>query len=178
MIKSGQQSMEDHEQLVTEFSAAAVGCLHDGMQRIRHCHDQLSEDQLWWRPKPDMNSIGNLLLHVAGNLRQWIIAGVGDEPDTRQRQAEFDTNGPLPTAATLGALEVIAERAEAVIRSATGEDLLRAKRIQGRDTNKMAAIWHSLTHFHGHVQEIIGMTRQQLGDDYQFAWSPSSPEEG
>ena len=106
------------------------------------------------------------------------MAGVGDETDIRDRQSEFDERGPISKQEALGSLDTILEQAEFVIRNVTADELLKQKRIQGHDTNKMGAIWHSITHFQGHVQEIIGMTRQQLGAEYEFEWSPSTPEEG
>ena len=101
---------------MTAFSDGAVECLHYGRKKIQHCLSQLSDAQVWWRPREEMNSIGNLLLHLTGNIRQWIVAGVGeklnsignlllhltgnirqwivagvgDKADTRKRQAEFD----------------------------------------------------------------------------------------
>ena len=58
--------------------------------RIRKCLDQLSNEQIWWRPNDNSNSIGNLVLHLCGNVRQWIYAGLGQNEDVRHRQAEFD----------------------------------------------------------------------------------------
>ena len=170
--------MPNNEPLVAAFTEEAVACLQYGGNKIRHCLAQLNDDQVWWRPREEMNSIGNLLLHLAGNVRQWIVAGVGDETDNRDRQSEFDQRGPRPKEEALEKLETVLEQAESVMRSVTSDELLKAKRIQGHDTTKMGAIWHSITHFQGHVQEIIGLTRQQLGDEYEFEWSPSTAEEG
>ena len=69
--------MSSNEPLVNAFAQEAVECLHYGTNKIQHCLSQLSDDQVWWRPRQEMNSIGNLLLHLAGNIRQWIVAGVG-----------------------------------------------------------------------------------------------------
>ena len=77
--------------------AAALG-------RIAHCVAQLTDEQVWSRPRPDMNSIGNLVLHLTGNVRQLIVTGVGGVPDTRERQAEFDARGPIPSEELLGKL--------------------------------------------------------------------------
>ncbi|MEM7314972.1 MAG: DUF1572 family protein [Planctomycetota bacterium] len=159
------------------FAREANFCLDYGMNKIEHCLRQLDDAQVWWRPREEMNSIGNLLLHVAGNLRQWIVAGVGDVEDVRVRQAEFDERA-LPKAEVFDQLRNVIEQAKVTITSTSASELLTDKIIQGHDTNKMQAIWHSVTHFQGHVQEIIGMTRQQLGPAYEFEWSPSSPEEG
>ena len=167
----------DHDVARAATMEASV-CLDYGINKIRHCLNQLDGVQVWWRPQPDMNSIGNLLLHLAGNLRQWIVSGVGDLEDTRKRQNEFDERNELPKEQLLQQLVDVLDTAKRTLDDVTAESLLQKKVIQGHDVTKMGAVWHSVTHFQGHVQEIIGMTRQQLGDRYVFEWSPSTKEEG
>src|SRR5438445_557021 len=70
--------------------------LADRISRIKHCVSQLNDEQVWWRPQESLNSIGNILLHLSGNLRQWLVAGVGGQPDVRDRPAEFSERGPFP----------------------------------------------------------------------------------
>ncbi|MCH8828451.1 MAG: DUF664 domain-containing protein [Planctomycetes bacterium] len=77
---------------------AAAHCLDAGCETIRHCVEQLSPEKIWWRPHESMNSIGNLILHLAGNVRQWIVAGIGETADVRNRPAEFSQRGPIPSA--------------------------------------------------------------------------------
>ena len=164
--------------LASSVTKEAASCIDYGLNKIQHCLNQLDEGQVWWRPEPNMNSIGNLLLHLAGNVRQWIVAGVGDLEDTRLRRQEFADRNELPKGELLQSLVAVLDEAKRTMEAASESDLLTETRIQGHDVTKLGAIWHSVTHFQGHVQEIIGMTRQQLGDDYVFEWSPSSPEEG
>ncbi len=164
--------------LASSVTKEAASCIDYGLNKIQHCLNQLDEGQVWWRPEPNMNSIGNLLLHLAGNVRQWIVAGVGDLEDTRLRRQEFAERDELPKGELLQSLVAVLDEAKRTMEAASESDLLTETRIQGHDVTKLGAIWHSVTHFQGHVQEIIGMTRQQLGDDYVFEWSPSSPEEG
>src|SRR4029079_11363099 len=90
--------------------AAAVGTeaaneLASALGRIKHCLAQLNDEQVWWRSQPSLNSIGNLILHLCGNLRQWIVAGVGAAIDFRNRPAEFAVRGPIPKEALLHSLE-------------------------------------------------------------------------
>jgi hypothetical protein len=152
--------------------------LSQALERIQHCLGQLSEDQVWWRPTEAMNSVGNLLLHLAGNVRQWIVAGVGGATDNRNRPAEFSERGPIPKADLLRKLgAVIAEAKKAMIGRAP-EDWMRIRRIQAHDVTGFAAALHSVAHFRGHTLEIIHMTRAQLGDRYRFAWVPATPEQG
>ena len=164
--------MQTDTSLAEAFCRDSIASLEEGCSKITHCLRQLGEDQIWWRPRPEMNSIGNLLLHLAGNVRQWIVAGVGDFEDTRERQAEFDERGPLPQDVVWGRLEQVVKEASAVLHAVSATDLMTSKQVQGFDVTKLGATMHSVSHFQGHVQEIIGLTRQQLGDEYQFRWTP------
>lgn len=152
--------------------------LEAGFGRIRHCVDQLSDEQVWWRPTEAMNSIGNILLHLCGNLQQWIIAGVQQQLDQRNRPQEFAERQAIPKRELLGRLEAVVGDARRVLADTTDQQLLEPRRIQGFDETVLSATFDSVSHFAGHVQEIIYITRLQLGDQYRFAWVPSTPEQG
>jgi hypothetical protein len=163
--------------------AAAVGTeagneLTSALAKIRHCLAQLTDAQVWWRPQPSLNSIGNLILHLCGNVRQWLVAGLGGSPDSRDRPTEFSARGSLPKADLLHQLETVIGEARDVLARVTARHLLEPRRIQGFDVTGLAALFDSVPHFRGHAQEIISMTRLQLGDTYQFAWTPTTPEQG
>lgn len=146
--------------------------------RIEHCLRQLTDEQLWWRPRPEMNAIGNLLLHLTGNVGQWIIASVENSDSGRNRPAEFAQRDPIAKSVLASHLTETVDRAAAAISSiTTAEALLAPRRIQGNDTCVLTAIYHSVSHFEGHAQEIISMTRQMLGEKYQFLWTPRTPEQ-
>ena len=170
--------MTSESKLAAAVVQEATYCLDYGLEKIRHCLDQLDDSQVWWRPRDEMNSIANLLLHLAGNLRQWIVSGTGDLEDTRQRQQEFDDRSDVPKQQLLNHLCEVLEEARAAMSKLSTEDLLADRRIQGHEVTKLGAIWQSITHYQGHVQEIISMTRQQLGPEYQLQWEPQSKEEG
>lgn len=142
--------------------------LAEGMFKIEHCLRQLDDAGVWWRPAPEMNSIANLLLHLSGNLRQWIVCTVGGEPDHRDRQSEFDDRSQRPKAELLATLKAAVADADRVLASLSAERLIERVQPQGYDTHVAGAITHSVTHFCGHVQEIIHMTRVQLRERYQF----------
>lgn len=152
--------------------------LDDAVQRIKHCMKQLNEEQVWWRPAASMNSIGNLLLHVGGNVRQWITSGVGGAEDERDRPMEFAEHGPIAKDELLRRLDVTVAGAKAALAKSSATDLSEHRRIQGFDVTGLGAIFHSVAHFRGHTQEIVHMTRCQLDDDYKFAFVPTSPEQG
>ena len=148
------------------------------LRKIEHCVNQLTDDQIWWRPSESMNSVANLLLHLCGNLRQWIVSGVGGAADVRQRQKEFDDRSSTPKAELMQQVEsAVAEVKEALLET-SAEELLRVRRIQGNDVTAMQAIFHSVSHFRGHTQEIVHMTRCQLGDSYEFDFVPTTAEAG
>jgi hypothetical protein len=166
------------DELAAVVGAAAADELDSALGRIRHCLGQLDEGRVWWRARPGLNSIGNLVLHLCGNLRQWVVAGLGGAPDVRDRPAEFAEPGPVPTAELLGRLEAVVGEARRVLAGVDARELVRVRRVQGSDVAGLTAIFDSVPHFRGHAQEIVHLTRLQLGDAYRFAWAPSTPEQG
>ena len=156
----------------------AANELTSALGKIKHCLGQLTDEQVWWRPRPSLNSIGNLILHLCGNVRQWIVAGLGGGADVRDRHAEFSERGPIPRDELLRRLEAVVDESRAVLARQTARQLLEAWRIQGFDVTGLRASFDSVPHLRGHTQEIIGMTRLQPGDAYKFAWTPTTPEQG
>lgn len=167
-----------NDTLLTVIDREFVDELKQARSRIGHCLDQLTEEQVWSRPRPEMNSIGNLLLHLAGNVRQWLVSGVGGAPDIRQRQKEFDERGPIPKKDLLAQLDAVLHEAAAALHRQDEAGWLRRFRIQRHDLTGFGAALHSIAHFRGHTQEIIHMTRAMLGPKYVFAWVPKTKEEG
>ena len=136
--------------------------------KIHLCLDELSDEDLWWRPNERANSIGNLLLHLAGNVRQWIVSGVGGAPDTRQRQREFDERGRLPRTEVLGRLDAALQDADRVLGDLDPAVLAQDRKIQGRDTNVFRAIYHVVEHFGMHTGQIAYITKLRTGADLGF----------
>lgn len=159
------------------FASAARHTLSEGLHKIGHCASQLTDDHLWWRPRPEMNSIANLLLHLSGNLRQWIVAGVGNAKDIRNRPMEFADRSGRCKAEILGIIQKVVSEADAALAGLTPDQFISPRRIQGYDTTVIAAIMDTIPHFRGHVQEIIQMTRQQLGEKYRFDFVPKGKEQ-
>jgi hypothetical protein len=166
------------DELAAALGTAAVQELTSALARIKHCLSQLTDAQVWSRPAPGLNSIGNLLLHLCGNLRQWVVVGLSGGVDERNRPAEFSEPGPIAKVELLRRLQAVVEEAKAVLTRQTADGLLAERRIQGHDVTGLAALFDSVPHFRGHTQEIVHMTRVQLGASYQFAWTPRTPEEG
>jgi hypothetical protein len=152
--------------------------LDDCLAKIKHCLGQLSEEQVWWRPLDSMNAIGNLVLHLTGNVRQWMVSGIGGSADVRNRPAEFSEKGPVSRATLLEGLEKVVAETKAAFSQATAASMSSPRRIQGFTVTGWAALFDSVPHFKGHTQEIICYTRLQLKDAYKFHWRPETVEQG
>jgi Protein of unknown function (DUF1572) len=148
------------------------------VERIKHCLVQLDDSQVWWRPNAAQNSIANIVLHLCGNVRQWIIAGVAGAADTRNRPQEFAERGPIAKDELVRRLDEVAAEVDHVLAGVTDDRLLKIRRIQGFEETVLSAIFETLTHFNGHTQEIVYITRLKLGDAYQFSWVPITAEQG
>ena len=171
------QIRNPNDEMGEAFIAAARNTLGEGMRKIEHCVGQLDDRQIWWRARAEMNSIANVMLHLAGNLRQWIVAGVGGAKDVRNRPAEFSDRSNRAKGEVIGTLKKTVAEADAVLAGVKAVELVSPRRIQGYDTNVVAAIFDAIAHFRGHVQEIIHITRQQLGERYRFDFVPNGKEQ-
>ena len=129
------------------FIAAARNALGEGMRKIEHCVGQLNDQQLWWRPRPEMNSIANLMLHLSGNLRQWIVSGVGGAKDMRNRPMEFSDHSNRPKGEVIAILQKTVADADAALARLKADQLVSPRRIQGYDTNVVAAIFDTSSPF-------------------------------
>lgn len=133
--------------------------------RVRSCLARLDESQIWQRPNAQSNSIGNLVLHLCGNARQWILAGLLGQPDLRQRAAEFAEKGPLPTVELLRILDTLEADVRAGLASLTAADLLQSYAVQTFEENGVAILIHVVEHFSYHVGQITYQTKALLNID-------------
>lgn len=170
--------MQEQSVVPEAFIDASRSALRERLRKIRHCVDQLTDQQVWQRPRPEMNSIANILLHLCGNLRQWIVSGAGGSPDIRNRPAEFSDRSMTPKTQLLSNLEQVIGQCDEVLAHVNPMSLLEMRRIQGFEVQVLKAVFDTLSHLQGHVQEIIHMTRQIKGMDYQFDFVPKGREQG
>lgn len=159
--------MSDHD-ISTQFQITTRRELADAHSRIVHAVSQLSDEDIWWRPFEEQNALGNILLHLCGNMGQWLVSGVGGAPDVRNRPAEFAERMRIPKAELLAKLQSVVNAAEEAISRCTDAELLRIRPVQHGPQTGMAAIFHSVAHLIGHAQEIIYITRLRLGTKYVF----------
>ncbi len=148
-----------------EYSASHLNVL---LGRIETCLDKLTDEQVWARGGENENAIGNLALHLSGNVRQWIVSGVGGAPDARQRDTEFDARGGIPIAELRNRLRGTIEEATAVIRSVSAERLTERITTQGYNVTVLEAVYHVVEHFSMHTGQILFVTKMLTGEDLGF----------
>jgi uncharacterized damage-inducible protein DinB len=128
--------------------------IEEGQNRILKCLDQVSEEEVWKRPNEQSNSIGNLVLHLCGNIRQWAVAGLGKQADDRQRQQEFDERGPIAKEELIRRLSAALSEVEEVLDRVTCQDLIQTYPVQTFDENGVSILVHITEHFSYHVGQI------------------------
>jgi len=136
--------------------------------KVERCVERLTDEQLWWRPNSESNSIGNLLLHLSGNARQWIVSGLGGETDKRERQAEFDERRIIARDELLALLRTTIAEVDHVLAEFAPARLLDSFPIQGTQSTALAAIFHVTEHFSMHVGQIVYITKQLTAKDMRF----------
>jgi hypothetical protein len=141
------------------------------LPKIERSLEPLSDADLWWRPNERSNSAGNLVLHLCGNVTQWIIGGVGRRPYERYRQQEFDERGPVPRGELLAKLRAVVKSAGEVISALEPADLASRRQIQGYDVTVLEAIYHVIEHFSMHTGQIIWIAKARTGQDFGL-WQP------
>lgn len=163
---------------VHEFCLTSAELLDQAMLKLKNCLQQIDEAQIWWRPEPSVNSIGNLCLHICGNLRQWGITPLSNVADTRERESEFSSDIRMAGCDLIQLLESTVKEAKELWLDLGGSKaeskLLEKTTIQGFDVSLMQAISHTSNHFVGHAHQVIMLTRMQLGEAYKFQWSPDA----
>jgi uncharacterized damage-inducible protein DinB len=144
------------------------------MPRLIKCLKLLSEKDIWWRPNPASNSVGNIVLHLSGNVRQWIISGLGGEQDTRDRDREFAERGPVSRRALIALIRGTVAEASSVMGRLSEDSLLRIHDIQGYRVSGIYAVTHVVDHFAYHTGQIIFVTKWKLGKDLRFTRLPGA----
>ena len=148
----------------------------DYLPKIERCLGLLSDQQIWWRANEQSNSIGNLLLHLNGNVRQWIVCGLGDATDSRNRDSEFAQRGEIPRAELLDRLQRTVTEAVATLARLDPDKLLEKHRIQGLEVSALETVLHVVEHFSMHTGQIILLAKMSAEIDLEFYdFSDSTP---
>jgi uncharacterized damage-inducible protein DinB len=136
--------------------------------KLRAAVEALPAEALWWRPNEQSNSVGNLLGHLAGNVRQWIVSGVGGAPSTRDRAGEFAATSGPNAAELLARLEQVLDELDVVLANLSSSDLVSTRTIQGRELTVLEAIYHVVEHFSLHLGQIIFIAKLHSPGDLKF----------
>ncbi len=161
-----------------EFLRISRREFQSNLRKIEKAVAKLTPEQVWARKHEQENSVGNLLLHLAGNVRQWVISGVGGVADSRDRDSEFAQRESIGPAKLLARLRETLDEADAVLAKAEKLDLLEKRPIQVFEVTLMQAIYHCVEHFSGHTGQIIWIAKNVSGEDmgfYRYLQDPSRP---
>jgi uncharacterized damage-inducible protein DinB len=142
--------------------------LREYWPRLREAVAPLTQEQVWWRPNEASNSIGNLLLHLNGNVGQWLVASFNKFDDRRDRPAEFAAQSGLTAAELLARLEATLDEAGKVLARLTIDELLAPCEIQGYRTHGLDAVYHVVEHFGMHYGQILYIAKNLTGKDLGF----------
>jgi hypothetical protein len=136
--------------------------------RLRSCVESLTDEQVWWRPNEASNSIGNLILHLNGNVRQWIVSPFNKLEDKRDRPAEFSERRIIPASELLAKLSATMQEASEVLARITEADLQTSFQIQGYKVTGLRAIYQVVEHFAMHYGQLVFITKLVQEKDLGF----------
>jgi uncharacterized damage-inducible protein DinB len=158
--------MDDLEKrTAADFLDVSCRRLEQMTEYLTACVNKLTDEQVWRRQGAYENAVGNLVLHLCGNARQWIMHGVGGAPDVRVRDKEFSADGGMSGAELIALFEQTMDEAKRVIAAVPAERMVERVQPQGRDVSVLEAIYQVVTHVHQHVGQIILVTKQMLATD-------------
>ena len=159
-------SNSDLATLFLEFSRHKF--IGEFLPRMNECVALLTPEQIWWRPNEASNSIGNLLLHLSGNVRQWIVATFNKDEDKRNRPAEFAATEGGSAGELLDRLGATLDEAAQVLDRLTPAELLANCEVQGYHTNGVYVVYHVVEHFGMHYGQMVYITKLLSGKDLGF----------
>jgi len=160
------QRTEDHTG--RELISQAIYRNGLNLQRIIKCVDLLTEDELWQHPNGSSNSIGNLILHLNGNITQYIISALGNSPDLRERDLEFSSNSTLKAAELKDLITLTINNAAGVMEDVDAAELTRIYEVQGHVMSGIAIIIHVTEHLSYHTGQIVFLTKLLKDVDLGF----------
>jgi uncharacterized damage-inducible protein DinB len=150
------------------IEASRVFLKQDFLPKLLHCLDNMSDEDVWWRPNERSNSVGNLVLHLCGNLKQWIVVSLGGGSFNRDRDAEFATRGPVARAELIANIRSAVDEVDEVLKRLPESRLLGHRTIQSYNTSALQAIYHVVEHFSYHLGQILYVYKLRTGMDPGF----------
>ena len=151
-----------------EFIEQSIFRLEENTPKIEKCLDQLTEDELWHRPNASSNSVGNLILHLCGNITQYVLSSLGNVEDKRERDKEFSSTAVLRKAELINTLKTTLDAAVKVMRSLNDDELLVKHSVQAYELTAIGIIIHVVEHYSYHTGQIIFWTKLIKDKDLSF----------
>ena len=148
--------------------ASRVFLRQDFLPKLLHCLNSMTDDQIWWRPNEQSNSVGNLVLHLCGNLKQWIVASLGGQKFHRNRDAEFATRARVSRLELISAMNTAVAEAESVLLNFPTDQLLVQYPVQVYQVSALRAVYHVVEHFSYHLGQILYIYKLQTATDPGF----------
>ena len=148
------------------------------LPRLEEAVATVPADKLWWRPHDDITSVGNLLVHLEGNSRQWLLGALGGGSTERARGAEFAAREGDDATTLCAKLRATIEASYPVLRAMTDADLAHTYVIQGFDVTGLAAVYHVLEHFGWHTGQIVWIAKATAGAGHGLAFYDDAALEG
>ena len=140
----------------------------ESIPRLKKCLAELSEVEVWQRPNAASNSTGNLILHLCGNVRQYLVSALGKQADNRERQKEFDATGGYTKSELEQALDALQKDVEAVLPNLTVADLVYEYDVQGFREQGLAIVIHVIEHFSYHTGQITWFVKALKDKDLGY----------
>ncbi|TLP79679.1 DinB family protein [Maribacter sp. ACAM166] len=160
--------MDKETQLVEELVKNALYRIDENTRMIKKSLTEISEEEVWQKPNASLNSIANLLLHLCGNISQYIISSLGENEDDRQRDGEFSAMGGLTKVEVLEKLEDVVDTAKRVIFDATPNQLVKMRSVQGFSLSGVGIILHAVEHYSYHTGQIAFWVKELKNKDLGF----------
>lgn len=157
--------MPENKTLSDDFKSYSQSKLNSSLAQIEKCLHLLTTEQIWHRPNEVSNAIGNLVIHLNGNLRQWLLDALGGIAYERDRPLEFSQREPLPTDEILETLKDAVSQACEVIAGLTDDQLAENVTVQGYTVSGLAAVIHVVEHFSLHTGQIVYATKILINQD-------------
>jgi uncharacterized damage-inducible protein DinB len=157
---------------ITDFKKEIIAqfrerVFQESIPRLKKCLAELTDEEIWWRPNENSNAIGNLVLHLCGNARQWVLSGLGGAPDMRERQKEFDQRAIIPKAILLDLVDTLQADIDKRLDTISATELLRVRPVQIYQETGVSILIHVIEHFSYHVGQMTYsvkyMKNKQLG---------------
>jgi len=153
------------------FGGESASYLRDVyVPRLQRALAALPEGDLWWRPHDGCLSVGTVLLHLEGNVRQWVLSGLGGIPDERDRAGEFAATATGTATDLMARLADTVTQAAALLDELGPDDEGRTLVIQGYDTNLRDAVYHVVEHFSWHTGQVVWISKARAGVDHDVAF--------